>query len=377
MTTTPLRVLVVSHAAMLEINQEPFAALAAAGAEVTVVVPRRLTTDIRGRIVFSLLPGAPLNVVPLDVPVGGYSKALGGQRGIHLIVYRRLARAIAAARPQVIFVEEEPHSLAAWQVARIASDLRIPFVVHENQNIARRLPFPFEQIRSRVLRAAAGVSVRNRAATDVVRALGYRGPIVAFPHAVDPSRFKPGRAGTGVVGYVGRLVEEKGVLDLVEAVAKVRAEVACSLLVVGDGPARARLQDRARALGVPIELRGALAHDDVPAAYNAMDVVAIPSRTTPTWKEQFGRIVIEANACEVPVVVSDSGELPATVEATGGGVVVREGDVDALARALAALLREPAERARLGEAGRAGVAARFTPDAVARTLLDFLREVAA
>jgi glycosyltransferase involved in cell wall biosynthesis len=371
-----LRVLVVSHAAMLEMNQEPFAALAEAGADVTLVVPRSLTTDIRGRVVFSILPGAKPDVVPLEVPIGGYSKALGGQRGIHLIVYRRLARAVAKARPDVIFVEEEPHSLAAWQVARLAARHRIPFVVHENQNIARRLPQPFEAIRRRVLREAAGVSVRNEAATQVVRAAGYTGRVVEFPHAVDISRFRAGRAGRNVVGYVGRLVAEKGVFDLVEAVAKARAESSCSLLVVGDGPARAEMQARVRALGIPADLRGAVAHDDVPALFNEMDVVAIPSHTTSTWKEQFGRIVIEANACEVPVIVSDSGELPATVAATGGGTVVAERDVDALSRAIVAMLRDDDERARLGAAGRAGVQARFTPQAVAARLLAFLREVA-
>lgn len=361
---------------MLEINQEPFAALAEAGADVTIVVPRRLDTDIRGKVVFGILPTSQARVVALEVPIGGYSRAFGGQRGIHLILYRGLARAIAEARPQVIFVEEEPHSLAAWQIARIAARSRIPFVVHENQNIVRRLPQPFEAIRARVLRAAAGVSVRNRVAEEVVRAAGFTGPIISFPHAVDVTRFPRGGGGDGVVGYVGRLVPEKGVGDLIEALARVR-HVARSLLVIGDGPSRQDLQEHCRSLGVPAVFTGSLTHDDVPARYAEMDVVAIPSRTTPTWKEQFGRIVIEANAAGVPVVVSDSGELPATVASTGGGLVVPEGDIEALSTALLGLLRDGGERARLGDAGRAAVEARFTPQAVAHTLLAFLREVAA
>jgi glycosyltransferase involved in cell wall biosynthesis len=374
----PLRVLAVSHAAVVDVNQEPFAALAADGADVTVVAPRALRTDIRGRVALARLPGFAGTLVPLPLWSGGYSKAAGGQRGIHLIVYRGLARAIAAARPDVIFVEEEPFSFAALQCARVARKLGVPFVVHENQNIARRLAPPFEGIRRRVLRAASGVTVRNRAATALVRALGFTGQVEEFPHAVDPARYRtevPRDANLPhpVVGFVGRLVPEKGILELVDALATVRGG---SLLVVGDGPLRAEAEARASVRSVPHRFLGALAHDEVPPWYQAMDLVAIPSRATPTWMEQFGRVVIEANAAGVPVVAADSGDLGATVRSTGGGVVVPEADAAALADALRSLARDRARCAEIGDAGRRAVEERYTPGAVSARLHAFLREVA-
>lgn len=367
--------LVVSHAALIPMNQEPFRALADAGADVTVIAPRTLRTDIRGLVRFAALEGFADRMRTLPVLLGGYRRWLGGQRGIHLIAYRGLAHAVGEAAPQVVFVEEEPYSLAAWQVARAARAEGVPFVVHENQNIDRAVPFPFERMRSWVLEGAAGVTVRNQAAEDLVRARGFAGRVERFPHAIDLARYAGGERRTDlpapVVGFVGRLVAEKGILDVIEAV----RDAGGSLLVVGDGPLREEAERRAA--GLAVRFIGPLAHEDVPGWYASMDVVAIPSRSTPTWKEQFGRIVIEANAAGVPVIASDSGELPHTVAATGGGVVVPEGDVDALRAALKELAAVPERRRALGDAGRSGVAEHFTHGAVAARLLALLREVAA
>ena len=128
--------------------------------------------------------------------------------------------------------------------------------------------------------------------------------------------------------------------------------------------------------GIAALFTGPLAHEEVPSWYGACDLVAIPSRTTPTWMEQFGRIVIEANAAAVPVVASDSGELPHTVAATGGGLVFPEGNVGLLRDAIGELLADEGRRRAVGEAGKAGVEKRFTHAAVAAELARFLLEVA-
>lgn len=368
-----LRILVVSHAAVVETNQEPFAALAAAGHEVRVIAPRALETDIRGRVRLRALDGLGSSLLPLPVVLGGHRRWLGGQRGIHLILYRGLARVIREQRPDLIFVEEEPFSLAAWQVERTGAR----FVVHENQNIARRLPPPFAQIRRRVLARAAGVTVRNQAAADLVRAEGFGGPIGSFPHAIDPSRYDVSAADAGlarpVVGFFGRLVPEKGILDLIATLEGSKT----SLLVVGDGPSMAEARALVERFHIPARFTGALPHDQVPAWYGACDVVVIPSRTMPTWMEQFGRIVIEANAAGVPVVVSDSGELPHTVGETGGGVVFPEGDRTAMREAVGALLGDEQRRRALGERGKAVVRERYTARAIGAELGRFLAEVGA
>ena len=96
------------------------------------------------------------------------------------------------------------------------------------------------------------------------------------------------------------------------------------------------------------------------SGYAQLDVLVLPSRTTPTWKEQFGRVIVEALWCGVPVVGSDSGEIPWLIELTGGGLVFPEGDRDRLAEQLEKLREEPALRRQLAETGRLAVEGLFS-----------------
>jgi glycosyltransferase involved in cell wall biosynthesis len=98
----------------------------------------------------------------------------------------------------------------------------------------------------------------------------------------------------------------------------------------------------------------------MPSAYAQLDVLVLPSRTTPTWKEQFGRAIVEALWCGVPVVGSDSGEIPWLIGLTGGGLVFAEGDRAALAAQLARLRMDPQLRRELAATGRAAVERLFS-----------------
>jgi glycosyltransferase involved in cell wall biosynthesis len=132
------------------------------------------------------------------------------------------------------------------------------------------------------------------------------------------------------------------------------------VIVVGDGPEMGALRQLAERLGVSgrVHHAGGVPSLEVPRWMAALDVLALPSRTTPGWAEQFGRVLVEAMACEVPVVASDSGAIPEVVD--GAGRIVPEASVGELARALGELLADPRERRRLGRLGRARVLERFT-----------------
>ncbi|MFP5225097.1 MAG: glycosyltransferase family 4 protein [Actinomycetota bacterium] len=367
-----LRVAVVSHAAVVAANQEPFVALERAGAEVSILAPKELDTDLRGRLRLERAEALKGRLLGLDVSLGGYKPWLGGQRGIHLIAYRELEQALEEVAADVVFVEEEPYSLAAFQVARW-SGRRRPMVVHQNQNLVRELPLPFRWMRRRVLKTAAACTARNPSAEQRLREAGFKGPITQFPHAIDPAAYEGPRRRTGlpspVVGFVGRLVEEKGILELIESLAPLRRRMPLSLLVVGDGPLRAHAEDAAHRANITHRFLGAIPHEEVPEWYPAMDLVVIPSRPTQTWAEQFGRVVVEAGAAGVAVLASDCGELGATVEATGGGLVYELSDPDGLAKGLERLLVDGRERAGFAEQGRRGVLQHFTHDGVAHSLL--------
>jgi glycosyltransferase involved in cell wall biosynthesis len=131
------------------------------------------------------------------------------------------------------------------------------------------------------------------------------------------------------------------------------------LLLIGAGPLRGELEGQPIP-GSAVRVLEGFSHERMPEAYGLIDVLVLPSRTTATWKEQFGRVIIEALWCGVPVVGSDSGEIPWLLELTGGGVTFPEGDADALARQLSRLRDDPPLRASLAATGRAAVQRLFS-----------------
>src|SRR5207244_1025724 len=119
---------------------------------------------------------------------------------------------------------------------------------------------------------------------------------------------------------------------------------------------------------------GAVTDTDVPEYLAALDALVLPSRTTATWAEQFGHVLIEAMAAGVPVVGSSSGAIPDVVG--DAGIIVPEGDAAALRRALGTLLADPALRARLSERGQDRVQAHYAHAVVARELAALYRRLA-
>jgi glycosyltransferase involved in cell wall biosynthesis len=122
-----------------------------------------------------------------------------------------------------------------------------------------------------------------------------------------------------------------------------------------------------------VEFAGAVSTQDIPQALAMMDAMALPSLTRANWKEQFGRVLIEAMACETPVIGSESGEIPNVVG--DAGLITPEGDAKALAAAIARLGSDPALCADLARRGRQRVLERFTQERVARNVAALYTEI--
>ncbi|MCZ7541444.1 MAG: glycosyltransferase [Anaerolineae bacterium] len=152
---------------------------------------------------------------------------------------------------------------------------------------------------------------------------------------------------------MGRLVEEKGGADLLDALAEVGG--LWRLDIIGDGPEKAALQTQARRLGMAEQVTFAtLPSTRMPGYYQGLDVLVVPSRTRPNWKEQFGRVIVEAMACGCPSWIVQRA-IPDVIG--NAGVIVPEGDRAALAGALRGLMGDPDRR----RAGRTGPGARAGP----------------
>jgi glycosyltransferase involved in cell wall biosynthesis len=358
------RLLVVSHPAVVSVNQEVYRELIRRAWDLTIVVPSRWRSEYSGAVMTpQALEGMEGSLRPTRVILGGRP-----QRHLYLTRCRSLC---ARVRPDVAFVEGEPYSLAATQWSRAFARLGVPFGVQCYENIDRDLPLPVRRLRSRVLRNAAFVAARSDSAGRLARAWGARGEVELAPPAVPAWETTPAPAQRPfTVGYAGRLVESKGLLDLLAAVRRLQAPV--ELLLIGDGELRGRLEGQPIP-GSQVRVLDGLGHERMAEGYARLDVVVLPSHTTPTWKEQFGRVIVEALWCGVPVVGSDSGEIPWLIGLTGGGLVFPEGDDTALAAALTELRDAPERRRQLAGAGRAVVERLFSvpaaTDALERLLL--------
>lgn len=171
------------------------------------------------------------------------------------------------------------------------------------------------------------------------------------------------------VGAVARLVRQKGIGYLLEAVARL-PDVELSVEIAGEGKLRRRLEAASRRLGVADRVRFLGHVEALPPLYARLDAVAIPS-----LYEGFCFVAAEAALAGLPVVASDVSSLPELVEDERTGLLVPPGDSAALATALAALARDP-ERARaLGERARARAAARFAPEPLLDRLVEILDDV--
>ncbi len=371
-----MRLAVISHACVIDVNQRLFKQLCAAhpDVELLMIAPRRWRASTGMVVDYAEVEDAGFRSQPLPV-IGS------GQISLH--VYRGLARALRDFAPEIVYLDEEPYSLPAWQTLRICRPAGYPTCFMTAQNRNKRFPWPFSSVERQMLSYATLALPPAREITDVLRARGFAGTIEVIPHFVDMELFHPldrselrgelGVRGT-VLGYLGRLTPEKGLDDL-RAAAEIlfRRREDVSVLLVGGGPMADELRQWSRRHpDGRVVLTGPVPHSAARDYMNAFDLLAVPSRTMPNWEEQFGRVLVEAAACEVPVVGSSSGNIPNLVGELQSGVIFAERDPEAMADAIAGLLADPEGAAEIGRAARRGVEQRYGLAAVADRLYEAL-----
>jgi len=354
-----MRVLRVSHSAVVSAWRERERELRRAGADVRLITARRWNEG-----------GSDVPFMPDGDDFAEGARTIG--RHPNLFAYNPLPiwHALRSGRWDVVDIHEEPCSVATFEVLllRRLAGVRAPVVLYSAQNIDKRYPVPFRWMERWALRTARGVSVCNAEAGRILRRKGLRGVTAEIPLGVDIAAFagrdRSATASPLHVGYVGRLEAYKGVVVVMDAVAQL-ADV--RLTIVGSGPQEQQLRARVAEAGVGdrVRFRGGLSGAELAEAYREFDVLVVPSLPTPGWLEQFGRVAAEAMAAGVPVIASDSGALPDVL--AGAGLLVAPGDAAELAAVLERLSDEPVLWSRLREAGLRR-AEDFTWPAVARAM---------
>jgi glycosyltransferase involved in cell wall biosynthesis len=364
-----LRVLRVYHGGRSPEHRARERALAAAGIDVTLVVPSRWLES--GAV--HALPNEAFPIVELPVrrtsDVNRHSYADTDA----------VARLVREHAPDVIDVHEEPFSVSARQWLT-ASPPDLPVVMYTAQNIDKRFPPPFALYERAAHQRVAALYPCSRQAASVARGKGFAGLIDVLPLGYDDMAFFPGTQSVDdeelVLGLFGRLVPEKGVVDAVEILARVNKARPTRLVVVGSGPNAPLVRARSVALGLNdrVEFISWLSAAELADFYRTTHVVLVPSRPTTTWVEQFGRVIVEAQASGAVVAGYSSGSIPEV----GGesAIIVEVGAVADLADRITALISDPTDydrrRTQGVELGRARTWTR-----VAERQADLYRRVAA
>jgi glycosyltransferase involved in cell wall biosynthesis len=304
---------------------------------------------------------------------------------IHVMTYGWRLKQILQQGWDLVDCWEEPYILAGAQVAWWMSD-STPLVYRTAQSYSKQYPPPFNWIEQYAMSHAAGWICCGQTVAETLKSRqGYSLPMRVIPLGVDINHFSPApdaglkirhslgweEQGAPVIGYLGRLVPDKG-LDLLMRVLD-RLQTPWRALFVGTGPMEATLRTWANRHPDRVRICTTVKHDDVPQYLNAMDVLCAPSQTMPNWKEQFGRMLVEAFACGVPVIGSDSGEIPYVIQ--DAGVVVGEKDEQGWVQALSDLLESPCQRAELGAQGLHRSHSVYAWPVIAKQYLEFFTEL--
>lgn len=317
---------------------------------------------------------------------------------------RRLARRTARAEPgrllglgravrdrDILHGAETaiPTSLQCVEIAR-HTGARVVLTCWEN------IPFRFEEdpaaaARKQAVREACDLFLAvTPSARDALLAEGVASErVLVVPAGVDTGRFAPRPADRGipamrgvpdgafVVLFVGRLIQEKGVVELVRAVSAVPASGGrpLHLVLAGDGPDARRVRAAAATLGCAhrVHIHQQVGYREVPGLYAAADLVVAPSLPTPYWQEQFGMVLVEAMASGRALITTRSGSIPEVVG--DAAALVAPYDVAALADRIRALADDDAARRVLAEAGRSRAERYYAVDVVAAALAAAYRRV--
>ena len=347
-----MRVMMVSKALVVAAYRQKLAELARLGVEVTAVVPP------------SWRDGGFTRAFEEAADAGGYQIVLTPVRfngHFHVHYYPELPQLLRQWRPDLLHIDEEPYNVATFLGALTAKRQGTPSLFFSWQNLLRHYPPPFSAMERAVFCWSRYAIAGSEEVEAVLRARGYSGPLSVVPQfGVDVERFHPAtEVHEGFnIGFLNRLTPGKAPHLAVEAFRRLPRDA--RLWIVGDGPLRSRIDAAIQdgGIGARVVLRNTVTSCEMPELIRHMDAVILPSVTTSSWKEQFGRVLVEAMACGVPVVGSTSGEIPRVVG--DAGLIVPEGDVNALAGALQQLYDNRDLCAQLGRRGRARVLERYT-----------------
>jgi len=370
------RMISIGHSYVAAVNRRLTHEMARAGNwDVTAAAPSFLHGELRS-ITLEPAPGESCDLEAIRARL---------TRHIHVMWYGSRLRELLRQRWDLVHCWEEPFVLSGGEVAWLTPE-KTPLVFYTFQNLDKWYPPPFSWMERYSIDRCSGWLAAGRLVEKVMLGRGYdRKPHRTMPLGVDIDLFRPdlqarqqvrtnlswSSGGPPVVGYLGRFVAEKGLDLLMEVLDRIQSP--WRALFVGAGPMEQCLRDWGAQHNGRVKVLTEVTHSEVPDYLNAMDVLCAPSQTTARWREQFGRMLIESFACGVPVLASDSGEIPYVAQ--DAAIVVGETDTAKWIEELGRLLENPSLRSNLSAAGLERARTEYAWPHIARKHLTFFDEL--
>ncbi|HAC64759.1 MAG TPA: glycosyltransferase family 4 protein [Cyanothece sp. UBA12306] len=387
-----MKILVASHTYIVNLNCLKFRTLAnlEPNLEVTIIVPKKWKPGGIQNQIIETRPSIEGNF--RVIPISNFSQ---NNQGL-LTFGTDIISVLKTFKPQIIQVEQGVKSLAYAQLITLNRllGLKAKNLFFTWWNLPYKSKFPISWLESYNLKHTDGLIAGNQDAADILREHGYTNLAKVMPQlGVDESLFAPFdrlklaeklgiQSNDFVIGYVGRFVAEKGLVTLIKSVINLPSK-SWKLVLLGRGELKEKIIIEAKKIGIEnrILIIESVSHDQVPNYINLMNVLVLPSETTYQfktltavgWKEQFGHVLIEAMACKIPVIGSDSGEIPHVIG--DSGLIFPEGDFQALNKRLEQIMNSPQLAKDLAEKGYQRVLEKYTNKALAKQLLDFYKQL--
>ncbi|MCC6137142.1 MAG: glycosyltransferase family 4 protein [Bdellovibrionaceae bacterium] len=315
------KILAIGHSFVLAQNRDVLRFIHAEGKHsVTLLAPRFFHGDLRDITVEQEPVKSTMTLIPIDCYM---------TRSIHFFMYNlaQVEKILQTQSFDAVYLWEEPYILSGFTLARLFKKYNVPYFFFCCQNILKKYPWPFSYFEQKAHREAAGMLACGEGVKEVLHAKGAKN-IQLQPFFVSLERFKPitrtqkkeilrglGLEEDFTVGFMGRLVEEKGLLHFMKTMDSVLESTKCNIIVIGSGPLEVKIKNWLA--GKPNGKHLSLKHDEISRFLPALDIMLSPSQTRPHWKEQFGRMIVEAFASGVVVMGSRSGEIPYVIGDSG------------------------------------------------------------
>ncbi len=386
-----MRVLVVSHTYITPINRKKWQVFASLypSVYINVLFPNKWGATLFNHTVES-------DFSNFDLPNCKFISMKtfkSGNEVLYCYDSKQLFKLMKALKPNLIHVEQGDNALSYLQCIFFSKLLKLKSKnifftwVNWRQKFSLKYKIFWTWIEKFNLKNSSGAFVGNVDAAQILRDKGFDNKICVLPQlGVDMTIFQPAgkldfvkKQDTGInpesiktIGFIGRLVEEKGIFTLLDAFANLRKNyLNWRLVYLGNGPCDDELSKQicAKNLATQVFIQKTVPHDQVAAFIRDLDIMVLPSFDIDGWREQFGHVLIEAMACKVPIIGSDAGEIPKIISDVG--LVFKQKNVQSLQHVLNSLISDESLRIELGNKGYDKAIEQYSHQAIADKTYEF------